>query len=136
MKKTEIIKKLKDLDLELKNLSAEIQKEREEDSSEENATIEELMLKQSVVEKEIESLNKVLESDKQFPNIEYIVEFQGTKKTFKIVHEQFADSSRGMISENSPLAKSLIKVKEGKTFTIETPVGEATYKLISKKKSK
>ena len=48
----------------------------------------------------------------------------GEEKTYSIVGIDEADVSRGRISWISPLAKALIKAREGDTVTVKTPGGE------------
>ncbi len=48
----------------------------------------------------------------------------GEEKTYSIVGIDEADVSRGRISWISPLAKALIKAREGDTITVKTPGGD------------
>ena len=53
--------------------------------------------------------------------------------TYQIVGEDEADVSKGKISINSPLSRSLIGKIEGDIFTFKTQVGTKEYEIISVK---
>jgi transcription elongation factor GreB len=54
----------------------------------------------------------------------------GEQKIYSIVGIDEADVSRGRISWISPLARTLIKAREGDTVTLRTPVGEETLEIV------
>jgi transcription elongation factor GreB len=54
----------------------------------------------------------------------------GEQKVYSIVGIDEADVSRGRISWISPLARTLIKAREGDTVTLRTPVGEETLEIV------
>jgi transcription elongation factor GreB len=56
---------------------------------------------------------------------------QGEEKTYSIVGIDETDLSRGRISWISPLAKALIKAREGDTVTVKTPGGDETIDVIA-----
>jgi len=53
----------------------------------------------------------------------------GTQKLYSIVGIDEADVSRGRISWISPLAKALIKAREGDTVVVKTPGGEESLEI-------
>ena len=53
-----------------------------------------------------------------------VIDDQGTQKTYSIVGIDEADVSRGRISWISPLARALIKAREGDTVVVRTPGGD------------
>ena len=53
----------------------------------------------------------------------------GEEKTYSIVGIDEADVSRGRISWISPLAKALIKAREGDTITVKTPGGDENLEV-------
>jgi transcription elongation factor GreB len=55
----------------------------------------------------------------------------GEEKTYSIVGIDEADVSRGRISWISPLAKALIKAREGDRVTVKTPVGDESLDIVS-----
>ncbi len=57
----------------------------------------------------------------------------GEEKTYSIVGIDEADVSRGRISWISPLAKALIKTREGDTVTVKTPGGDEKLDVIAVK---
>ena len=55
----------------------------------------------------------------------------GEEKTYSIVGIDEADVSRGRISWISPLAKALIKAREGDRVTVKTPAGGETLDIVT-----
>jgi transcription elongation factor GreB len=54
----------------------------------------------------------------------------GTERTYSIVGIDETDLSRGRISWISPLAKALIKAREGDTITVRTPGGDESLEIV------
>jgi len=54
----------------------------------------------------------------------------GTQKLYSIVGIDEADVSRGRVSWISPLAKALIKAREGETVVVKTPAGEERLEIV------
>ncbi|MDO5149448.1 MAG: transcription elongation factor GreA [Oscillospiraceae bacterium] len=50
---------------------------------------------------------------------------------FKIVGTTEANPAEGKISDDSPIGKAAIKKKVGDVFTVEAPVGELQFEIIS-----
>ena len=59
-----------------------------------------------------------------------LVPEDGVEKTYSIVGIDEADVSRRRISWISPLAKALIKAREGDTVTVRTPGGEESLEIV------
>ena len=59
-----------------------------------------------------------------------LVPENGVEKTYSIVGIDEADVSRGRISWISPLAKALIKAREGDTVTVRTPGGDESLEIV------
>jgi len=59
-----------------------------------------------------------------------LVPENGVEKTYSIVGIDEADVSRRRISWISPLAKALIKAREGDTVTVRTPGGEESLEIV------
>ena len=55
----------------------------------------------------------------------------GTERTYAIVGIDEADATRGRISWISPLARQLLKAREGDTLTVRTPGGEARLEIVA-----
>ncbi len=53
------------------------------------------------------------------------------EQVYKIVGSEEADMAHGKVSNLSPLGAALIGKRKGESFSIVTPKGKATYKLIS-----
>lgn len=60
-----------------------------------------------------------------------VVHASGEKKTYSIVGIDEADASRGRISWVSPLAKALLKAREGETVVLRTPAGSERIEILS-----
>lgn len=58
---------------------------------------------------------------------------QGKENTYSIVGIDEADVNRGRISWISPLARALLKTREGESVTVHTPGGDETYDIIEVK---
>ncbi len=58
-----------------------------------------------------------------------LVNEAGEEKTYSIVGIDEADVSRGRISWISPLARALIKARDGDTVTLRTPGGDESYEI-------
>lgn len=55
----------------------------------------------------------------------------GEEQTYTIVGIDEAEATRGRISWISPLARTLIKKREGDSFVLRTPGGEQTLEILS-----
>jgi transcription elongation factor GreB len=60
-----------------------------------------------------------------------LVNDAGGEKTYSIVGIDEADVARGRISWISPLAKALIKAREGDTVRVKTPGGEESLDIVA-----
>jgi transcription elongation factor GreB len=59
-----------------------------------------------------------------------LMQQDGAEKIYSIVGIDEADVSRGRISWISPLAKALIKAREGDTVTVKTPGGDESLEIV------
>ena len=59
-----------------------------------------------------------------------LMQEDGAEKIYSIVGIDEADVSRGRISWISPLAKALIKAREGETVTVKTPGGDEKLEVV------
>ena len=59
-----------------------------------------------------------------------LMQEDGVEKIYSIVGIDDADVSRGRISWISPLAKALIKAREGDTVTVKTPGGDESLEIV------
>jgi transcription elongation factor GreB len=72
------------------------------------------------------------QSDQVFFGASVIVSnASGKEETYRIVGIDEADASRGHISWISPLARALLKRREGDSVTLRTPGGEQTLEIVS-----
>ena len=55
----------------------------------------------------------------------------GTARTVTIVGVDEVDTARGRVSWISPIAKALIKAREGDSVPLRTPAGEDTLSILS-----
>lgn len=58
------------------------------------------------------------------------VERAGAIETYTIVGSEEANSMEKKISHQSPLGAALLGGKKGEVITVQTPKGEATYKIV------
>ncbi len=144
--------KLKEYEDELENLKVTRRKEvaqkikeaRELGDLSENAEYDAAKDEQAEIEKRIEELEKMLKNvevvdedavDTEKVNIGCEVSLKDleddSKVIYSIVGSNEADSLKGLISNESPLGKALIGRKKGETVTIETEMGEFSYKILS-----
>ena len=54
----------------------------------------------------------------------------GTERTVRILGIDEADLSRGEVSWVSPIAKALLKAREGDTVNLRTPTGLETLEVV------
>ena len=59
-----------------------------------------------------------------------VCEADGTEATFQIVGIDEADAGRGMISWISPLARALLKAREGDTVRFHSPSGQRELEIV------
>ena len=143
---------LKKLEDELENLkvvrrkevSQKIKEAREQGDLSENAEYDAAKDEQRDIEARIEELEKILK------NAEVVVEEEADldkvsigcsvkirdcefdeELEYKIVGSTEANSLKGKISNESPVAKALLGKQVGDTVTVETPAGEFSYKVLS-----
>lgn len=60
-------------------------------------------------------------------------ESDGAKKLYTIVGSEEADATQGKISMRSPLGTAVLGKSKGDKFSVETPSGSMTYKVIEVK---
>ena len=126
-----------------KEVSQKIKEAREQGDLSENAEYDAAKDEQRDIEARIEEIEKILK------NAEVVVEEEvdldkisiGCKirildcecdeeVEYKIVGSTEANSLKGKISNESPVGKALLGKKVGDTVTVETQVGELTYKVL------
>ena len=124
-------------------VALKIKEAREQGDLSENAEYDAAKDEQRDIEARIEELEKILK------NAEVVVEEEvdldkisiGCKirildcefdeeLEYKIVGSTEANSLKGKISNESPVGKALLGKKVGDTVTVETQVGELTYKVL------
>ena len=126
-----------------KEVSQKIKEAREQGDLSENAEYDAAKDEQRDIETRIEEIEKILK------NAEVVVEEEvdldkisiGCKirildcefdeeLEYKSVGSTEANSLKGKISNESPVGKALLGKKVGDTVTVETQVGELTYKVL------
>ena len=131
-----------------KEVSQKIKEAREQGDLSENAEYDAAKDEQRDIEARIEEIEKILknsevvleeeaDSDKvsigckvKILDCEYDEELE-----YKIVGSTEANSLKGKISNESPVGRALIGKTVGESVTIETQVGELTYKILEISKS-
>ena len=131
-----------------KEVSQKIKEAREQGDLSENAEYDAAKDEQRDIEARIEEIEKILknsevvleeedDSDRvsigckvKILDCEYDEELE-----YKIVGSTEANSLKGKISNESPVGRALIGKTVGESVTIETQVGELTYKILEISKS-
>jgi len=129
-------KKLENKILNITKKLNEIQSQLVEESNDilgENlVVIRSLIIEKEMLEKELNKVKKALESLKLSKSqTSYVVEIDKHKKKFYIVDSHFADPTIGYISNQSPLAKALVRGRISDEVTYLTPKGEKRCKILS-----
>ena len=109
----------------------------------ENAEYHSAKDKQGLVEAKIANLESILSESKVFETDKIdnnTVDFGATvtiknknnknTKTYKIISEYEADLENGLISIDSPVARSLLHCSKGADVSITTPKGKVQYKIL------
>lgn len=60
----------------------------------------------------------------------FVVEINGTHKTFSLVGSTEANPLGGKISNESPIGMAFLGCKPGEKVNVDTPSGQMTYKII------
>lgn len=124
-------------------IAQKIKEAREQGDLSENAEYDAAKDEQRDIEARIEELEKILKNvevvDEDEVDLETInvgcrvkildIEFN-EELEYKIVGSTEADSLHGKISNESPVGSALIGHKIGDTVTVETQVGELSYKVL------
>lgn len=108
----------------------------------ENAEYHEARQDQAIVESRIATIESILKEAQIVEKPQkgvvgvgstVVVSKKGSssKLTFYIVGNEEADITKGNISYESPLGKSLMGKKVGEQATVRTPSGDVVYKIIS-----
>ena len=120
-----------------KEVSQKIKEAREQGDLSENAEYDAAKDEQRDIEARIEEIEKILKNEEvdldkisigckiRILDCEFDEELE-----YKIVGSTEANSLKGKISNESPVGKALLGKKVGDTVTVETQVGELTYKVL------
>ena len=88
-----------------------------------------------LLDKERPELTKVIQwaasNGDRSENAVPVADAAGHEKTYSIVGIDEADVSRGRISWISPLARQLLKAREGDTVVVRTPGGDEPLEIVS-----
>lgn len=131
-----------------KEVSQKIKEAREQGDLSENAEYDAAKDEQRDIETRIEEIEKILknsevvleeEADSDKVSIGCMVKIldceYDEELEYKIVGSTEANSLKGKISNESPVGRALIGKSVGDSVTIETQVGELTYKILEISKS-
>ena len=136
MEKNSIEDRIIKLNKQLIKIVDKIEIERHESKDDEQVVLDELLGQKQLIESELQDLESSLcdiKVSKSKP-IEYTLRKDGKKIRVIIVNDSMIDSSKGLISKNSPLAKALEKARVGELLKIPTPLGDSEYLLLTKSK--
>ncbi|MGI6423184.1 MAG: GreA/GreB family elongation factor [Candidatus Dojkabacteria bacterium] len=142
-KKFELIEELKKLQEEtLKDIANRLAEARQEDLSEDDTTLGEILEEKEAVERKIDEISDILENcqileEKEFCEPYRItlgstVKLKQNDKVFdvKIVSSLEADPEKSYISDNSPLGKALMKAKSGDSVEVKIRGKKTEYKIL------
>ena len=131
-----------------KEVSQKIKEAREQGDLSENAEYDAAKDEQRDIETRIEEIEKILknsevvleeEADSDKVSIGCMVKIldceYDEELEYKIVGSTEANSLKGKISNESPVGRALIGKAVGDSVTIETQVGELTYRILEISKS-
>ena len=125
-----------------KEVSQKIKEAREQGDLSENAEYDAAKDEQRDIEARIEEIEKILKNAEVVVEEEVdldkisigckirILDCEFEELEYKIVGSTEANSLKGKISNESPVGKALLGKKVGDTVTVETQVGELTYKVL------
>jgi len=114
---------------------------RELGKLEDNQEFDEAKKAKDIIERKIAELEEILEnavelkrqksSSEAFVSVgsTLTVEVQGTRQTFTIVGSIEADPSQGKISDESPVGRELLGLKEGDVVTVTLPHASIDYRI-------
>ena len=116
----------------------------------ENSEYDEAKSEQAKLEAEINDIEAMLTratiieediSNSEIVHVGSVVTIKGTakgstEKTFTITGFAQADSTKGRISDESPVGKALMGHKVGDKVVVEAPRGEMTYKIVKLENNK
>ena len=117
-----------------KEVSQKIKEAREQGDLSENAEYDEARIEE--IEKILKNAEVVVEEEVDLDKISIgckirILDCEFDEELeYKIVGSTEANSLKGKISNESPVGKALLGKKVGDTVTVETQVGELTYKVL------
>lgn len=134
MERNSIEKKIAELRKRLLEIVNTIEIERHESKDDEQGILDELLGQKQILESELQDLESALCEVKTNNSkvAEYSLKKDGKKIKVMIVNNSIVDSTKGLISKDSPLAKALAKARVGELLKIPTPLGDSEYLLLSK----
>ena len=121
-----------------KEVSQKIKEAREQGDLSENAEYDAAKDEQRDIEARIEEIEKILKNAEVVVEEEVDLDKISIGCKIRILDCEFdeevgsteANSLKGKISNESPVGKALLGKKVGDTVTVETQVGELTYKVL------
>lgn len=132
--KEQMLEKLDALKQQIDDLSNQIEIERLEATSEDDAVIrQELVDKKEFLSTQMQELQESISMSFNHKEIgrSYSLAINGQTRMLHIVPPSEANPGAGHISMESPLAKALSSSKQGEVVTVETPLGMQQYKVIA-----
>ena len=130
-----------------KDVAQKIKEAREQGDLSENAEYDAAKDEQRDIEARIEEIEKILknaevvvEEEVELDKISigctvHILDCEFEELEYKIVGSTEANSLKGKISNESPVGRALMGAKVGDTVTVETQVGELSYKVLEIQRS-
>ena len=142
-KKFALIEELNKLQNEtLKEIADRLERTRNEDLSEDDTQLGEILEEKEIVERRIDEISEILDNieiiqDKNYcepfnVNLGSTVKLKQGRRIFdvKLVSSLEADPTKSYISDKSPLGKVLLKSKSGDTVSVKIRGNTTEYKIL------
>ena len=142
-KKNKLIEEIKTLqEVKLKEIADRLEESRNEDLSEDDIQLGEILEEREIVERRIDEISDILDNSEIIEDKDYcepyVVEIGSTvklkkeKKIFdvKLVSSLEADPEKNYISDKSPLGKALLKSSSGDTVKVKIRGNTTEYKIL------
>lgn len=128
--KKEILLKIEQLESQIKQVSNQIEGDRQE-NDDDSPVLQELLDKKDFLERTLFSLRSSLDDNLEAHTEKYFkVNINGNTRELWIVHPTQTDSQLGRISIDSPMAQALSGNGVGDQVELETPAGKQLIQIL------
>lgn len=126
-----IMARVEELKKQIEDVSNQIENDRQENDAD-SSVLHELLDKKDFLEQSINDLLSSLKNNTLTESLgsQFKVNINGSTRAFKIVHPTEADTQKGYISSESPLAQALEGNGVGDNVEFQTPAGSQQIKIL------